>query len=250
MTNIVETLWQIHNAPGAGYESQLEGVEVSLDAGQQLQSQLLNRWLQQGEQVGGWKIGMTSGASRNAMGDGIRPFGYVLKSRIIPSNSMLELSRLHRGQMENELCFLMGSPLGAGTTAQQARQAVAGIVPAFEINQKRLIAGATPGIRVADDLSNWGIVVGEPVPPQDSLSDLTVSLYGDAGLIEQVTSDGHIDNHYESLATLANTMAQYGYTLEPGQFVITGAYGKTPFAAGKYQGTFSLGIGNVEINLQ
>lgn len=244
-------MWQTHNNPAGGHEQALAGLDLEFDEGQLLQTQLMQRWLDQGEQIGGWKIGMTSGASRNAMGAGIRPFGFVLASRIIESADTLPLVDLHRGQVENELCFLLNDELGADATAASARTAVAAVIPAFEINQKRLPGDVSAGVRVADNLSNWGIVTGSAAQPIDDLSQLRVTLSSQAsGEIESVDSAGHIDDHYESLATLARRLAQFDQRLQPGQYVITGAYGKTPFAAGCYRGQFSLGIGEVEINLQ
>lgn len=248
--DVVETLWQVHNHPAGGHEHVLAELDdIPLTQGQHYQLALLERWLAQGEHLGGWKIGMTSGANRNSMGDGVRPFGYILASRIKTAADTLSVAALHRGQVENELCFLIGQELGAGATAEDAFQAVDAAVPAFEINQKRLPAGATAGLRVADDLSNWGIVIGEPVPAPADLHNLTVTLSGDDGPIETVASAGHIDNHYDSLAILANTLADYGHSLQPGQYVITGAYGKTAFAPGTYQGQFDQGIGTVTVHL-
>jgi 2-keto-4-pentenoate hydratase len=252
--HIVELLWRIHNDPAGGHEAALadaddDSLKLSLKEGQQCQLALLQRWLDQGEQLGGWKIGMTSGANRNSMGDGIRPFGFILASRIKTAADKLSVSALHRGQVENELCFLIGSELGAGATAASAFAAVEAALPAFEINQKRLPAGVSAGLRVADDLSNWGIAIGEPAAAAENLDNLTVTLSSEDGVIEQVASAGHIDNHYESLAILANTLADYGHSLQPGQYVITGAYGKTPFAPGTYRGHFDQGIGDVTVHL-
>ena len=252
MLDIVETLWRVHNEPGAGHESVFASMDedLSLEEGQQYQTELLQRWLDAGETIGGWKVGMTSGPNRNAMGDGIRPFGFILASRIKTAADTLSIATLHRGQVENELCFLIGSELGARATRSDAIQAVDAVLPAFEINQKRLPGSVVPGLRVADDLSNWGIAIGEPVAPPPDLSTLTVTLSGENSVIEKVASEGHIDDHYESLATLARGLADYGQSLQPGQYVITGAYGKTPFAPGVYEGAFNLGIGTVKVSLQ
>ncbi len=253
MQDIVDLLWRVHNDPGGGHEAALAELDVPFDEGQALQLELLARWLEEGKVVGGWKIGMTSGASRNAMGEGLRPFGFILADRIFDSGATLPLDKLHRGQVENELCLVMGSKLGAGATTEAARNAVAGIAPAFEVNQKRLTGGAGPGLRVADDLSNWGIVVGEAAPIPVALNEMTVTLVaehnGEDRIIESVSSPGHIDDHFESLATLARRLAEYGQQLEAGQRVITGAYGKTPFAHGSYRGDFDQSVGSVAVNL-
>jgi len=253
MTDIVDTLWRVHNAPDADHKAALATVaehEISLEQGQRYQLELLQRWIDHGEQIGGWKIGMTSGPNRNAMGDGIRPFGFILGSRIKTEHDQLSVAALHRGQVENELCFQLGAELGAGATADTAKAAVACVLPAFEINQKRLPANASAGLRVADDLSNWGIAIGAPVTPPEHLDELSVALHGDNGMIEEVASAGHIDDHYASLATLACRLSEFGQRLQPGQYVITGAYGKTPFAPGTYRGQFTLGIGTVTLVLQ
>ncbi len=246
---IVEQLWRLHNGSLATDEVALPAEPLAVDAGQALQVALLQRWLAAGETIGGWKLGMTSGASRDAMGPGVRPFGFVRASRVLPSGTTLPLADLGKGGVENELCLIVGTPLGADATPAQARAAVRGVAPAFEINQKRLPADASPGLRVADDLSNWGIVVGAEVPPPGALEQLTVTLFDDHGELGSVASRDHIDDHYASLATLARRLAQFGLTLEPGARVITGAYARTPFAAGRYRGDFGAAIGTVEVEL-
>jgi 2-keto-4-pentenoate hydratase len=219
--------------------------------------QLLERWLEQGEELAGWKIGMTSGESRNALGDGIRPFGFVLRSRTLMSGASIPRKDLYKGGVENELCFVMADYLGEAATPDRTKSAIAGFAPAFEINQKRLPPGCSAGLRVSDNLSNWGIVVGETVPLANTTADLAeleVALYGqsegeDEQLIERLPSRGHIDDHFESLSILANRLHRFGHTLAPNQYIITGAYGKTPFAPGDFRGDFSLGIGGVKVQI-
>jgi len=67
--------------------------------------------------------------------------------------------------------------------------------------------------------------------------------------IEKTESQGHIDDHHQSISTLANTLGQHGRSIEVGQKVITGAFGKTPFAEGVFQGHFSHDVGNVKVEL-
>jgi 2-keto-4-pentenoate hydratase len=133
---------------------------------------------------------------------------------------------------------------------------MAGLAPGFEINQKRLPPGSAAGLRIADNLSNWGIVYGEPITDAqltDDLSAMQVTLSelteGRNKEIERVASEGHMDPHYESLAILAQRLADFGHSLQPGQQVITGAYGKTPFSVGCFTGDFSLGIGRAVLEL-
>lgn len=222
---------------------------ASLAEGQSLQLQVLERWREQGERVGGWKLGMTSGQSRDAFGEGFRPFGFILKSRILESGGQISIGRIQRGGIENELCFVIGNPLGASATREEAIAAVAGVAPAFEVNQRRIRGDATAGIRIADGLANWGLVVGTPVPAPADIGDLTVVLTRSGEELGRVSAAGHIDDHFQSLATLACKLAEHGLQLRPGDRVITGAFTRTALAPGSYQGDFGSAIGQVTVEV-
>ena len=83
--------------------------ETSVADGQTISVGRLDRLLAEGEQLGGWKLGLTSGRSRDAFGAGIRPFGFILAGRIYPSGAILE--RLPGLGVENELCWVLAEPL-------------------------------------------------------------------------------------------------------------------------------------------
>lgn len=247
--SVLDQLWDLHLNPNKQAPASLIETNLSIDEGQDIQLELLNRWLERGEEIGGWKIGMTSGASRNAMGDGIRPFGFILKSRINSSETRLPLERLQNGGVENEVCFDFKTQLSTGTSPEQARQAVNTIYPAFEINQKRLPQSAQSGLRVADNLSNWGIVHGSGGDAELDINSIQVTLSHNGKEIEKTNSKGHIDDHYESIATLANKLGHFGHSIKVGHKVITGAFGKTPFTEGLFHGSFSHNVGSVTIEL-
>ncbi len=256
MATLLDILWQLQNKPDSDPSPLFEHAQIDADEGQALQFQLLDRWLNEGEELGGWKIGMTSGESRDALGVGVRPSGFVLKNRMFRSGAQIPRSQLFTGGVENELCFIVGEKQGDGATPQSARAAMEGMTAGFEINQKRLPPGSAAGLRIADNLSNWGIVYADPVKDAqltDDLANMHVTLseigIGSERQIEHVASDGHMDPHYDSLAILAQRLADFGHALMPGQQVITGAYGKTPFRIGHFAGDFSCGIGRVELQL-
>ena len=114
-----------------------------------------------------------------------------------------------------------------------------------------------PGLRVADNLSQWGLVVGKllSIPGAfdlDALLDeLTVTLLRDEGFCEQVPARGHIDDHFESLARLARELARFGRSLAPGEHVITGAYTRQRVEhPATWRGEFGAILGDVEITFR
>ena len=247
--SILDQLWFLHKNPEQQAPEALLNTPLSIEGGQNLQIQLLKRWLEQGEELGGWKIGLTSGASRNAMGKGIRPFGFILKSRIGLDSKKIELNELKRGGVENEVCFGFNSTLSAGTTVEEVKLKIGSIHPGFEINQKRLPNSANSGLRVADNLSNWGMIYGPDAGTEIKINEIFVTLYANGKSIEHTASQGHIDDHYKSICTLANKLGEYGLSIEKGHKVITGAFGKTPLAKGFFEGKFSHNIGSVSLEI-
>lgn len=219
---------------------------AALDDG--LRRQLVNLG---GREVAGWKVGLTSGSSRDAMGPGFRPFGYILRERVHRSGAALSRGAFARVGVENELCFRMARGLSGAAGRTDAIDAVGSVMPAFEINEQRLGRDASPADRLADDLNQWGIVLGEPQRLDwhgFDFSALRVALARDGAVVETVAAAGHIDDHFESIAALARQLHRFGRALDAGAVVITGAYTRQIVAAaGRWEGDFGVAIGKVGV---
>ncbi|MGE0621388.1 MAG: 2-keto-4-pentenoate hydratase [Pseudomonadales bacterium] len=206
-----------------------------------------------GEAVGGWKLGQTSGESRDAFGPGVRAFGYLLASRILASGAPLDWSRIGNGGIENEVCFVVACDVTEPVTPAAVRDALAGVAPAFEINQRRIPKTAPTAERIADDLANWGIVVGDvrPLPRGWHADAMTVALAHEGRIVASVPASGHIDDHFESLARLANQLLPFGRHLKAGDRVITGAFGRQDQPdAGVWSGEFGPELGTVTLRIE
>jgi hypothetical protein len=121
MNSMIEPLWQ----------GTLAGTlpptwpDLTVDAGQALQLEMLDRWLANGERLAGYKIGLTSGKMRDAFGPGVRPFGYILASRVHQSGDRVRLADIGRMGVENELVFRVGQDIFTPTaTARDASMVV------------------------------------------------------------------------------------------------------------------------------
>lgn len=246
MTDLLDKLWQGMRA--GAITAALP--ETRVDDGQTLQLALLQKWLDTGETLGGYKIGLTSGAARNMFGEGIRPFGFILSSRIHRSGDTLDLSCIGALGLENELVFRVAEDIVSDSAdSHLARAVINGVAPGFEINQIRLKTDASQGIRVAENLTQWGIVAGDFVGPDQNFDNLTVSLTKGGEIVQKTAASGHIDDHFESIAALINRLHSFGLGLKKGQLLITGSYTRqTVNAPGKWVGNFE-GIGKVEVTV-
>ena len=204
--------------------------------------------------VAGWKVGLTSGQARNSMGDGVRPFGYILKERCFQSGATFPLRDMSDVGVENELCFIFGSDLSKNATYEEVLDAVEGVAAAFEINQTRLDPGSSNTERLADDLSQWGIIVGEPKVldwKNFDFNTVEVSLACNGALIETVSARNHIDNHFDSLVALSAKLAQFGRQIAAGDRIITGSFTRQRVKnSSSWKGDFGGHIGTVEVHFK
>src|SRR5215813_440686 len=226
--------------------SGLDQVQLGLEEALAMQLRVLGRFEAEGERLGGWKVGLTSGNARDRMGKDFRPFGYVLRSRIFQSGATLPLAQITNCAIEPELCLVIGSPLrGNAVDVAAAKAAVRAVAPAFELNQRRVGPDQGQGLLLADGLAQWGIVVGPEAPVRDGLVETTVEFYRDGQLVETKTPGATMDDPYLSLSRLCKLLDRHGFGLEPGQPVITGSFCHHAVSRpGTYRSVFS-GIGEV-----
>lgn len=242
----IETLFV--GARSGGFDVAPFAGRYDLEQGLALQLGVLERWRAAGEELGGWKVGLTSGRARDMLGPGFRPFGYVLKSRIFASGATVDRARIVDPSLEPELCLIAGQRLSGPTvTPDEARAAVASVAAGFELNEGRMRGRMDPAMLLADDLTQWGIVVGARGPSDTDLSDLRVRLTCDGEPKAEVGPDYAIDDPFLSLARLAETLHRFGLAVEPGDHVITGAWTRSAVRApGRWTAEFA-GIGGVSV---
>ena len=217
------------------FPSELVG-QLSFDAALRVQLDILDRRLVAGERLAGWKIGLTSATVRAHFGTDRQPFGHILESGIITSPGTVALDDIVVGcGVEPELCVTMGSDLrGPGVTATEARAAVASIAPGMEINQKRSGGVTDFELSVADNLTQWAIVQGRTSPVTDEFDSdsLRVTMACNGETRADVVGRDVIDDHFVSIATLANVLGEYGRHLAAGQRLITGSFSKHDVSRG------------------
>ena len=147
--------------------------------------------------------------------------------------------------IENELCFTVGTALEGEPSRRQVLDAVASVAPAFELIERRLPPSAGQGEHIADNLAQWGIVVGEERRldwERFPFSSIAVTLHRDGEAVQQVAAAGHIDDHFSSIAALAAQLAAFGRRIEAGARIITGSFTKQAVAGPcRYEGDFDAG---------
>ena len=227
---------------------------IDLSQALDLQLAVLEQHLKAGETVGGWKVGLTSEASRQRLGADERPFGFVLDKRTLESGAVVDSSQIANLSIETEMCFTVGTDIGnTDITPDDIFRYVTGVSAGFELNEAR--PGATrPDFfaMVTDCLTNWGIVAGPAITPttaeQLMATEITMTRNGDE-VFRGVSAD-FVDDHAVSLCRLVEQLAWHGQMLRAGQKVITGAFARFPTEPGDHWQAHYSGIGAVEITIE
>ena len=230
----------------------LKGVR-DLPTALDLQLAVLGDHLRGGEQVGGWKVGLTSQASRIRLGADERPFGFVLASQTFASGESIDSSAIQNLSVETEMCFTVGRDIDdTNVQPDDVLDYIDTVSAGFELNEARP-GSVRPDFfaMVTDCLTNWGIVCGDGVPPvnaeQLSSTEITMSRNG-----EQVfagTSHDFVDDHTISLCRLVEQLARHDQKLRAGQRVITGAFARFPTEPGDRWAARYSSIGDVAITI-
>lgn len=247
----IDLLWQSYEA-GAPAPAELKGA-LDLDTALAVQLGVLDRRLAAGASQAGWKIGLTSARVRERFGTTRQPFGHILAASVHPSDGRVELAGFRGATgVEPELCFTLATPLsGPGASAEDARRAAGAVSAGMEINEIRVTDGGDFPLLVADNLAQYGIVVGEtqsPVPTDFDSDAVRASIECAGETQSDDLGADVIDDHFLSLATLANELAPFGRRIEAGQRVITGSFSNHRVReAGRWTAQFS-GVGSVAIN--
>src|SRR5262249_10232163 len=159
-------------------------------------------------------------AIRRRFGVEAPAFGYLLESRGFPTGARFAAADIVNPAIECELCFTLGATLrGPGVTRAQARAAVAAVAPAFEIVALRGDLATDLALGVAENVSQWAFVAGpavRPYPRDLALGEVTVEILTDGRPVVRLRGAEVIDDQLESLAWLANQLAEHGRALEAG----------------------------------
>ncbi len=215
------------------------GGVLSYENGLAVQLCHLDRKLGGGEQLAGWKVGLTSPRARAMLGADERPFGHILRSRVFASGDEVPIGSMREPHIEPELCFVFARPVD---DPGQVRDAVGSVHAGFELNENRsgTVAGDFP-LTVADNMAQWGIVVGEGADPRSlDLNAVTVELRCDDEVRFEGASGDVLDDHWSSLARLVEVLGRHSRRIEAGHRVITGAFCRLPIAAGeRWEATYA-----------
>ncbi len=201
---------------------------LTIDDAYRIQQGLVRRILDEGGGSAiGYKLGLTSKPMQEMLGVDQPDYAPVLSSMVHPSGHEVDLDRYIHPRVEAEIALVLREPLrGPGVTPMQAWRALDGAVAAIEMVDSR-IADWRIGLvdTIADLASSGATILGSRVVPLAGWEPRTCGMVvaRNGSLVDTGAGAAALGDPVAAVAWLANTLAPYDVTLEPGWFVMTGA---------------------------
>lgn len=205
----------------------LRGLLAPDDSASGYAIQAINRniWLDQGGELAGYKIGLTSKTVQAHFGVDHPNFGILLKHSAI-GNGAHSAKRLLQPMVEAEIALILGRDLDdAAGGVPAVLKAIDYAVAAIEIVDCR-IAGWNLSIAdsVADNASAASFVLGpDPVPLDRADQEIPAASVLINGSLASAGRGLPVRDALEATAWLARTLAQSEEKLRAGHIILTGA---------------------------
>jgi len=181
------------------------------------------------DKVAGFKAGLTSSAAQHKFNVNQALSGVLFASGDFSATESIQLSQFKRLMLETEIGFEIDKAITSLITNQaELKQHIKAVFPVIELPDIGFTSKPKGIDIIAANVGAAAFIKGKPITDfaDLDLNALTVSLTKNGQVVN--TGKGHnaLGNQWQAALWLVNRIIEQGWTLEPGQFLITGAMGK------------------------
>jgi 2-oxo-hept-3-ene-1,7-dioate hydratase len=180
-----------------------------------------------GAKVRGHKVGLTSKAMQLSSQIDEPDYGVLMEDMFFEDGVALPHARFCVPRVEMELGFVLGKPLrGPRVGLVDVLAATEWVVPSIEIIDARVQNPRKIFDTVSDNGAAAAVVVGgRPVRPTEvDLRWVCGLMYRNEQIEETGVAAGVLGHPAMGIAWLANKIARFGGSLEPGHFTLSGSF--------------------------
>lgn len=183
-----------------------------------------------GQRVVGKKVGLTNVAVQKARGILEPDYGHIMDKHIGRQDVPFKMSELMiKPALEAEIAFILKQDLkGPGITSAAVLDAIGGIMPAFEIVERRCFPlSKTIEDSICDNAACGKVVLGNKITTRTDIDFRTIGLLIEKNgvPIDMCCSASVLGSPIESVVWLVNKLATFGSQLYKDEIVITGSIG-------------------------
>tara|TARA_B100000686_G_scaffold285757_1_gene310124 strand:- start:925 stop:1707 length:783 start_codon:yes stop_codon:yes gene_type:complete len=227
LARIVSDFWK-KRIQGIYFPQEWAG-HIDMNQAYKIQLGILDRRIQNGAKLVGWKVGLTSQLMQEQFKVSEPVFGNVAidaeNDGFFSSPKIFKFQNLIKPSIENEICFRLNKDLtGPAVKYADANAAIEEVIPAIEIPETRGDFTKQLTLAVADNSQQKAIVLGKPHKYKEiELNGLKVRVYINGLITEEGNSENVMGDPVLSLIWLANTLFQFGRILHKDELIMTGS---------------------------
>jgi 2-keto-4-pentenoate hydratase len=202
--------------------------DIDVTTAYEIQLHNIARRLAAGAVIQGHKVGLSAKAMQQMLGVDEPDYGHLLDSMFCFESEPLAVDRFLQPRVEMEVAFVLGRALeGPGVTVAEVLRATEFVLPAIEIVDSR-VAGWRIKLAdtIADNASSGAVVLGGSPCLLRDLEDLRLigAVLRSNGQVRETGASGAVlGNPATAVAWLANKVAAFEVTLEPGHVIMPGS---------------------------
>lgn len=231
---VVRSLLESHRTKKQGERPSQMFPEIKIEDSYAISSAVAQERVKAGARIIGHKIGLTSKAMQASSKIDEPDYGYLFDDLILNDGAKVKFEDFCVPRVEPELTFILKEPLkGPGVGLIDVLRATEYVVPSIEIIDARVTEPRKIFDTVADNGAAAGIVLGgRPVRPEDvDLRWVGAIFYRNSEIEETGLAAGVLGHPAMAIAWLANKLAPFDITLQPGDLMLSGSFTRPVWAA-------------------
>jgi 2-oxo-hept-3-ene-1,7-dioate hydratase len=201
--------------------------DIAIEDAYAIQNAVAARRMKAGAKLIGHKIGLTSKAMQRSSMIEEPDYGHLFDDMMVADGAKVNHADYCVPRVELELAFVLAKPLkGPGVGLLDVLRATEYVVPSIEIIDARVQNPRKIYDTVSDNGAAAGIVIGgKPVGPMDvDLRWVGGIMYRNSEIEETGIAAGVLGHPALGIAWLANKLAPFDVTLEPGHIMLSGSF--------------------------
>lgn len=231
---VVRSLLESHRTKKQGERPSQMFPEIKIEDSYAISSAVAQERVKAGARIIGHKIGLTSKAMQASSKIDEPDYGYLFDDLLLNDGAKVKFEDFCVPRVEPELTFILKEPLkGPGIGLIDVLRATEYVVPSIEIIDARVTEPRKIFDTVADNGAAAGIVLGgRPVRPEDvDLRWVGAIFYCNSEIEETGLAAGVLGHPAMAIAWLANKLAPFDITLQPGDLMLSGSFTRPVWAA-------------------
>lgn len=206
---------------------------ITIDDAYAISSAVVKHHEQQGARLIGHKIGLTSKAMQASSGIDEPDYGHIYDHMLLNNGAKVKRSDYCVPRVEPELTFVLKEPLkGPNVGLIDVLRATEYVIPSIEIIDARVQNPRKIYDTVADNGAAASMILGgRPVRPDEvDLCSVGAVFYRNSDIEETGLTAGVLGHPAMAIAWLANKLAPFDVTLEPGHLMLSGSFTRPVWA--------------------